>query len=79
MPCIEKEEKQYQLVGDVCEMLCMNFWLGKLVFQVRQRNEKSYCPEMLHQVCCGLLYLLKEVDRAEVNIEANPMFVCFWK
>ena len=55
----------------------MNFWLAKFVLEVRRKDGKPYCPETLYQICCGLVRLLKEADRAEVDILANPMFVCF--
>ena len=32
---------------------------------------------LLYQICCELLRLLKEADRAEVNILSNPMFCHF--
>ena len=79
IPCVEKEEKQHQLSEDFCKMStkAMNFWLAKFVLEVRRKDGKAYSPETLYQICCGLLRLLKEADRAEVNILANPMFVCF--
>ena len=79
MPCIEKEEQQYPLMEDFCKMSikAMNFWLAKFVLEVRRKDGKPYCPETLYQICCGLVRLLKEADRAEVDKLANPMFVCF--
>ena len=55
----------------------MNFWLAKFVLEVRRRDGKAYTPETFYQICCDLLRLLKEADRGEVNIFANPMFVHF--
>lgn len=79
MPCIEKEEQQYPLMEDFCKMSikAMNFWLAKFVLEVRRKDGKPYCPETLYQICCSLVHLLKEADRAEVDILANLMFVCF--
>ena len=40
----------------------INFWLCKLVIEVRQKDAKPYSPNTLYQICCGLLSLLKEAD-----------------
>ena len=55
----------------------MNFWLAKFILEVRRRDGKSYSGETLYQICCGLLRLLKEADRAEVNILSSPLFCNF--
>ena len=55
----------------------MNFWLAKFILEVRRRDGKLYSGETLYQICCGLLRLLKEADRAEVNILSNPVFCQF--
>ena len=79
VPYVEEEEMQYELLEDFCEMStkAMNFWLAKFVLEVRRRDGKSYSGETLYQICCGLLRLLKEADRAEVNILSNPVFCHF--
>ena len=79
MPFVEEEEKQYELLEDFCKRStkAMNFWLAKFILEVRQRDGKLYSEETLYQICCGLLRLLKEADRAEVNILSNPMFCQF--
>ena len=51
--------------------------MPNFVREVRRKDGNPYYPEKLHQICCGLLRLLKEADRVEVNILANPMFVHF--
>ena len=38
---------------------------------------KEYCPDTLHQLCCGLLRSLREANRAEVNILEDPEFIEF--
>ena len=55
----------------------MNFWLGKFVLKVRRRDGRSYSPDTLYQICCALLRLLREVDRGDVNILADPTFCQF--
>ena len=73
MSCVEKEVNQNQLMDNFCKMStkAMNFLLPKLVLEVRRK----YSPETLYQICCGLLHLLKEADRADIKILANPMFI----
>ena len=75
MSCVEKEVNQNQLMDNFCKMSikAMNFLLPKLVLEVRRK----YSPETLYQICCGLLHLLKEADRADIKILANPMFIWF--
>ena len=69
-------------MDDFCKLSikAMNFLLPKLVlnFEVRRKDGKPYSPETLYQICCGLLWKLKEADRAEIKIMANPMFICFY-
>ena len=55
----------------------MNFWLGKFVLEVRRKDGRPYSPDTLYQICCALLRLLREVDRTDVNILADPMFCQF--
>ena len=55
----------------------MNFWLPKFMLEVRRRDGQPYSPETLYQIFCGLLRLLKDADRAEVNILSNPVFCRF--
>ena len=55
----------------------MNFWLPKFVLEVCRRDGQPYSPETLYHICCGLLRLLKDADRAEVNILSNPVFCRF--
>ena len=55
----------------------MNFWLVKFVLKICRRDGEPYSPETLYQICCRLLRLLKEADKAEVNMLSNPMFCHF--
>ena len=55
----------------------MNFWLGKFVLEVRQTDGRPCSPDTLYQICSALLRLLREVDRADVSILADPMFCQF--
>ena len=77
--CVEPEEKEHKLLEDFCKMSkqAMNFWLGKFVLEVRRKDGRPYSPDTLYQICCALLRLLREVDRADVNILADPMFCQF--
>ena len=47
------------------------------MLEVCRRDGEPNSPETLYQICCGLLCLLKEADKAEVNILSNPMFYYF--
>ena len=77
--CVDPEEKEHKLLEDFCKMSkqAMNFWLGKFVLEVRRKDGRPYSPDTLYQICCALLRLLREVDRADVNILADPMFCQF--
>ena len=79
VPFVKEEEKQYELLEDFCKIStkAMNFWLAKFILEVHRRDGKLYSGETLYQICCGLLRLLKEADRAEVNILSNPVFCQF--
>ena len=46
----------------------MNFWLRKFVIEVRRKHKTPYVPDTLNQICCGLLWFLKEADQAEIVI-----------
>ena len=72
----EEEEVQHDLKEEFSEMSmsAMNFWLCKFVLEVRRKDTKPYSPDTLYQICCGLLRLLKQADRAEVNILTDPAF-----
>jgi len=76
---VDPEENEHKLLEDFCKMSkqAMNFWLGKFVFEVKRKDGRPYSPDTLYQICCALLQLLREVDRADVNILADPMFCQF--
>lgn len=54
----------------------MNFWLS-LCLKFDKEMEGCTLEKTLYQICCGLLRLLKEADRAEVNILSIPVFCSF--
>jgi len=76
---VSPEVNEHKLLEDFCKMSkqAMNFWLGKFVFEVRRKDGRPYSPDTLYQICCALLRLLREVDRADVNILADLMFSQF--
>ena len=78
LPPTEKEEEN-ELKEDITEMTvtAMNLWLCKFVVEVRRKDKAPYAPDTLYQICCGLLRLLKEADRAEINIFDDPHFQQF--
>ena len=79
IPPTEEEGMQNDLKEELNKMsvAAINFWLCKFVIEVRRKDAKPYSPDTLHQICCGLLRLLKEADRAEVNILTDPIFPIF--
>ena len=76
MVSVEVEEEEHDLKEEFTEMsvAAMNFWLCKFVIEVRRKDAKPYAPDTLYQACCGLLRLLKEAGRAEVNMFTDPRF-----
>ena len=46
----------------------MDFYLCRFVLEVRKANGDPYPPSTLYQLCCGLQRLLRESDRADINI-----------
>jgi hypothetical protein len=56
----------------------LNEWLSRLVVEVRRKDGKFYPPNTLHQLCCGLLRRLREVNPS-LDIFKNPEFDFFRK
>ena len=52
----------------------LQFWLPKLVIEVRRSDRKHYPPDSLYAICAGLL---KFNDRADVQIFSDAKFSCF--
>ena len=79
LPPTVKEKEQNELKEDVTEMTltAMNLWLCKFVIKIRHKDNTPYAPDTLYQICCGLLHLLKDAGRAEVNIFDDPCFQQF--
>ena len=75
----EEEHIQNDLEEEFSEMsvAAMNFWLCKFVIAVRRKDLKPYSPDTLYQICCGLLWLVKEADRVDVNILTDATFQPF--
>ena len=42
----------------------LNKWLSCFVLEVRRRDGNVYPPNTLHQLCCGVLRHLREVNPA---------------
>ena len=71
----EQEEIQNDLKEKLNKMsvAAFNFWLCKFVIKAKRKDVKPYSPDTLYQICCGLLQLLKEADRAKVHILTDPI------
>ena len=55
----------------------MNFWFCRFVAEVRHVDGQPYPPNTLYQICCGLLWALRENDRADVNFFSDPKLSAF--
>ena len=70
-----QDPSNYLLTMQVSEL---NEWLSRFVVEVRRKDGKFYPPNTLHQLCCGLLRRLREVDPS-LDIFKNPEFDSFRK
>ena len=57
----------------------LNKWLAKFVVEVRKKEEagKSYPPNSLYQLCCGLQRFLQNNGRPSLNIFEDCLFKHF--
>ena len=67
MKCVSQEGRScgHKLNVEITELdtagVC--FWLQRFVLEVRKGNGEHYCPDSLHQLCCGLQRALRNADR----------------
>ena len=52
-------------------------WLVKFITKVQHNDAKSYPPNSLYQICCGLGRALRVADRSEIDIFNSPGFAMF--
>jgi hypothetical protein len=55
-----------------------NRWLCRFVLEVRRKDGNEYPPNTLHQLCCGILRYVREID-PELDIYKQPSFSGFQK
>ena len=70
LPRADTQEAGHVLLEDFVKMTVasLQFWLPKLVIEVRRSDRKHYPPDSLYAICAGLL---KFNDRADVQIFSN--------
>ena len=58
LKCLSQEERscRHKLKVEITELdtAAVCFWLQRFVLEVGKGNGKHYCPDSLHQLCCGL-------------------------
>ena len=66
------------LVILTCEVSELNRWLCRFVLEVRGTDRKPYPPDTLHQLCCGILRYVCDVNPWVGSLQ-NPKFASFRK
>ena len=52
-------------------------WLHWFVLEVRKGNGEHYCPDSLHQICCGLQIALRAASSNDINFFDDKEFELF--
>ena len=70
------ENCRFRLDSDITKMStpAVNHWLQRFVIEVRKVCGEHYCPDSLHQICCGLQRALRSADRVDVNFFESSEF-----
>ena len=61
-----------------CQVSELNNWLCRFVLEVRRKDGKPYPPSTLHQLCCGILRYVRDINPC-VDFFQNPEFASFRK
>ena len=61
---VKEGDSSFKLDRDIPKMttFSVNHWLQKFVLEVRKMNRDYYCPDSLHQMCCGLQRALRAAN-----------------
>ncbi len=59
-----EEEHAHKLDGDITKMdtAAVSFWIQRFVLEARKGDGKSYSPDSLYQLCCGLQRAMRDAD-----------------
>ena len=76
---VEESKTAHPLLDDFPEMTktTLQFWLPRLVTEIRKCNSRSYTPNSLYQICCGLDRSLQIADKPNIDIFNAPGFTHF--
>lgn len=56
-------------------VVAIHYWLSRFVLEVKYQDGTDYPPNLLYQICCGLLMRnMKFHDRADINFFSDPAF-----
>ena len=74
-----EDEKSLLLEVDITKMsaTAINYWLQRFVVEARKGNGEHYCPDSLHQICCGLQRVLRAAGRVDINFFDGKEFAPF--
>ena len=64
-----EDNSELVLRVDITKMTAtaINHWLQRFVVEVRKGNGEHYCPDSLHQICCGLQRALRAAGNTDIN------------
>ena len=76
---LSAEKCRFGLDSDITKIStpAVNHWLQRFVIEVRKVSGEHYCPDSLHQICCGLQRALRTADRVDVNFFESSEFAPF--
>ena len=80
LKCLSQEERScgHKLNVEITELdtAAVCFWLQRFVLEARKGNGEHYCPDSLHQLCCGLQRALRNADQ-DINFFDQFQFAQF--
>ena len=74
-----EDNSELVLRVDITKMTAtaINHWLQRFVVEVRKGNGEHYCPDSLHQICCGLQRALRAAGNTDINFFDGKEFAPF--
>ena len=51
----------------------LNYWMTRFVLEARRKDGKEYPPNTLHQICCGILRFIREIE-PDIDIFKDTAF-----
>ena len=76
---IKSDESEHELTETFLTMSeeAMLFWLPKFITDVRGSDRNSHPPNSAYEICGGLSWALRSVNRSEIDIFNSPKFSQF--